>query len=154
MRRRSERRGAAAIEFALIMPVVFLGMFAVMDYGWYFFRWQLLTDAVARGVRSGSHKVYDTSLYTYPTTNTAPTETTANSEIVSTLASFGISGVTAGSGACSNCVTSTTDVDPSSSAHLRLTTTATLNYSKLTGGLIPMPGKVTFKMSQKVEAFK
>ncbi len=33
---RSSRRGATAVEFAIVAPVLLLLTFAVVDYGWYF----------------------------------------------------------------------------------------------------------------------
>lgn len=52
--RRRNRRGANAIEFALVAPVLMAMMLGVVDYGWYFFRESLVTNALRTAVRSGS----------------------------------------------------------------------------------------------------
>lgn len=51
--RRQRRRGANAIEFALVMPL-FLAMLAGMvDYGWYFWREARLVNGIREAVRAG-----------------------------------------------------------------------------------------------------
>lgn len=45
------RRGAAAIEWALIVPVLLVVVFALFDWSWYFFEWMTVTRAAAQGVR-------------------------------------------------------------------------------------------------------
>jgi Flp pilus assembly protein TadG len=57
LRRRREQRGAAAVEFALVLiPMLYL-IFGVIQYGWYFYAMQSGSAAVgnaARGVAVGS----------------------------------------------------------------------------------------------------
>jgi Flp pilus assembly protein TadG len=48
------RRGAAALEFALTSIVFFTLLFAIFDYGWFFFRRANIQDAVVEGARRGS----------------------------------------------------------------------------------------------------
>lgn len=48
------RRGAAAIEFALVSIVFLTLLFAIMDYGWYFFRRANLQEAVVEAARRGA----------------------------------------------------------------------------------------------------
>jgi Flp pilus assembly protein TadG len=45
------RRGAAAIEFALVSTAFFIMLFGIMDWGWLFFRRSQFMDAVLDGTR-------------------------------------------------------------------------------------------------------
>jgi hypothetical protein len=54
---RSSRRGANALEFALVMPVLTTMLLGTMDYGWYFLRAWYVTSAVHEAVRFGSVQV-------------------------------------------------------------------------------------------------
>ncbi|HEY2773653.1 MAG TPA: TadE/TadG family type IV pilus assembly protein [Candidatus Binatia bacterium] len=47
------QKGIAAVEFGLIMPVVFLLLFGVIEFGTAFWRQQILTSAVREGARKG-----------------------------------------------------------------------------------------------------
>jgi Flp pilus assembly protein TadG len=49
-----QRRGANAIEFALVLPVLLTILFGTMDYGWYFFQRMGLTEAVSDAARAAS----------------------------------------------------------------------------------------------------
>ena len=51
---RGRRRGAAAIEFALVLPVFVLIFAAVMDFGWLFYERTVLDAATTRGCRAGA----------------------------------------------------------------------------------------------------
>ena len=53
MRRRSARRGASAIEFALTLPLVLAVVSAVLDYGWYLTQAANVLAAVREGARYG-----------------------------------------------------------------------------------------------------
>jgi Flp pilus assembly protein TadG len=44
--------GAAAVEFALIVPLLLLLLFAVIEYGWVLTQQIVLTNAVASGARA------------------------------------------------------------------------------------------------------
>lgn len=48
------RRGAAAIEFAMLLPVFLALLFGVIEFGWYFFLRSSLDSAVTLGCRAGS----------------------------------------------------------------------------------------------------
>lgn len=45
--------GAAAVEFALVLPVLLLILFSILEYGWYMTHQLVLTQAVAAGARAG-----------------------------------------------------------------------------------------------------
>jgi Flp pilus assembly protein TadG len=47
-------RGAAAVEFAVILPVLFLLVFGVMEWGYYFFVETTVLNAAREGARAGS----------------------------------------------------------------------------------------------------
>jgi Flp pilus assembly protein TadG len=49
-----DSEGAAAIEFALVLPVLLLILFAILDYGWYFTQQILLLNAVQQGARASA----------------------------------------------------------------------------------------------------
>jgi len=44
-------RGASAVEFALIMPLFFLLLFGIVDFGWYFFNQHTIQYATREGAR-------------------------------------------------------------------------------------------------------
>lgn len=47
-------RGAAAIEFALVLPVLLFLVLGMVDYGWYFFCQLTVTNAAREGARAGT----------------------------------------------------------------------------------------------------
>jgi len=47
----SNRKGATAVEFALIAPIFFLLLFAIIDFGWYFFTQHTIQYATRAGTR-------------------------------------------------------------------------------------------------------
>lgn len=53
---RRARRGAAAIEFALVLPVLFALLTATFDYGWFYLREGLVTSVLREAVRAGSYQ--------------------------------------------------------------------------------------------------
>ncbi len=48
---RRSRQGATSVEFALIAIAFFAMLFAIMDWGWYFFQRSQFMDAVLDGTR-------------------------------------------------------------------------------------------------------
>ena len=46
-------QGAAALEFALLMPIWLIIFFALIDYGWYLTNLIVMENAVAAGARAG-----------------------------------------------------------------------------------------------------
>ena len=55
-RQSREKRGGAAVEFAIVLPIFILLMSAILDYGYYFYIQNYLTNAVRNGVRMGVTK--------------------------------------------------------------------------------------------------
>lgn len=53
-RTRHSQHGAAAIEFAIILPLFLTLVLGAIDWGWYFFIDQLVTNAAREGARAGS----------------------------------------------------------------------------------------------------
>ena len=47
------KKGAAAVEFALCLPLLLLILFAIMEYGWYLTNQIVLANAVSAGARAG-----------------------------------------------------------------------------------------------------
>jgi Flp pilus assembly protein TadG len=52
-------RGAAAVEFALIVPVLLLIVLGTIDWGYYFFVQQVVTNAAREAARVGSLTPHD-----------------------------------------------------------------------------------------------
>lgn len=53
-RRRDDDRGAAAIEFALIAPLLFMLVFAIIDFGFGIHAWDATHNAAREGARFGA----------------------------------------------------------------------------------------------------
>lgn len=51
---RKQPRGAAAVEFALVLMPLMLIVLGTIDWGYYFYVRQCVTDAVRAGARAGS----------------------------------------------------------------------------------------------------
>ncbi len=52
-KRSKNRRGAEAVEFAMVIPVLLMFVFGSIDYGWYFWTQALATNHVLTGMRLG-----------------------------------------------------------------------------------------------------
>jgi len=50
-RKENRRRGAAAVEAALVLPVLLLVTFGAIRYGWFFLKLQQITNAARYGAR-------------------------------------------------------------------------------------------------------
>lgn len=117
------RRGSAHIEFALVIPVLVVILFATAEYGWMFFRRGLILDAGRQGCRAGA-VVHPTDDYT----------TIVEDATEDALAAVGVDCAT------TNCdVTVSTDGD---SPRETLQCGLQVDYVGLTG-LIPVPNDVT-----------
>jgi Flp pilus assembly protein TadG len=51
---RTRQRGAAAIEFALVLPLFLTLVLGAIDWGWFFFIDQLVTNCAREGARAGT----------------------------------------------------------------------------------------------------
>jgi Flp pilus assembly protein TadG len=51
--------GAAAVEFALVLPLLMLLVLGGLDWGYYFFVAQVTTNAAREGARAGSLELVD-----------------------------------------------------------------------------------------------
>jgi len=54
LRRRNSERGAAAVEFALVLPLFLALLMGTIDYGYFFFTDQIVTNAAREGARAGT----------------------------------------------------------------------------------------------------
>jgi hypothetical protein len=60
--RRDSRRGAVAVEFALVLPILLLLVLGGIDWGYFFFAGQIVANAAREGARAGSlSRVADTA---------------------------------------------------------------------------------------------
>ncbi len=73
-------RGAAAVEFALVLPLLLMVVLGTIDWGWYFFVSQVVTNAAREGARVGS-------LTAYSPTNPAA-DTLAAAEAATTVQTY------------------------------------------------------------------
>jgi Flp pilus assembly protein TadG len=55
-------RGAAAVEFAVTVPVLLAIVFGTIDWGYYFFHREIVVNAAREGARAGTLKYDDPSL--------------------------------------------------------------------------------------------
>jgi len=53
-RKKSKERGAAAVEFALVLPLFLWLVLGTIDFGYYFFVSEIVTNAAREGARAGS----------------------------------------------------------------------------------------------------
>jgi Flp pilus assembly protein TadG len=51
---RNRQRGAFAVEFALVFPLLLTLVLGAIDWGWYFFIDQLVTNCAREGARAGT----------------------------------------------------------------------------------------------------
>jgi Flp pilus assembly protein TadG len=53
-RARDPQRGGAAVEFALVLPLFMMLVMGALDYGYFFFSDQVVTNAAREGAREGT----------------------------------------------------------------------------------------------------
>ncbi|HEX9290756.1 MAG TPA: TadE family protein [Anaeromyxobacteraceae bacterium] len=51
---RGRERGAAVVEFALVLPLLLMLVLGAIDWGWYFYLREVVTNAAREGARAGS----------------------------------------------------------------------------------------------------
>ena len=53
-RRKRSDRGAAAVEFAIVLPIFLMLVFGAIDFGYYLYVTEIVTNAAREGARAGS----------------------------------------------------------------------------------------------------
>ena len=53
MKTLTRQRGASAVEFALILPLLLLFIFGIIEFGFYVYNQQVITNACREGTRAG-----------------------------------------------------------------------------------------------------
>lgn len=126
---RKRERGANAVEFALILPVLLALITGVMDYGWYFTQQHLVINAVREGARAGATTAADDG---------PENEAEARAREVLEGHGFNTDG---------NTVTVSVDTaaDP-----VTITVTAALEYPGLIG-FVPLPTNLGASLTMRIE---
>ena len=124
IRLRRARRGSAATEFALLVPVVFGILTITVDMGWYLWRHADVVEAAREGARHGGAMIEN------PAGTAVPTEADIENDAVAhTRAVLGAQGAPCESG-CT--VAADTHVDAGSGYRL-LTVSVTYPYNPIIG---------------------
>lgn len=124
------RRGANAVEFALVMPVLLAVLSGVMDYGWYFHQQILMTSAVRDAVRTGAAT---------PATASNTPEEAAETAVLHALDEAGV--------ALEVTATASRSGAPPDQV---LTLTVSAGYDRLVG-LVPLPDTLGASMVMRLE---
>lgn len=135
-RRRSrtrDERGASAVEFALVLPILVLFLFGIITYGYMFSVRQALTQAAAEGARAAA---------------VAPAGESSTKAVAAVNSALGGLNLTCGSGGLTcTPVAQTCDGDPC----MRITVDyAYAANSPVQFPLIPLPDALSFTSSAKV----
>jgi len=131
-RRLARRRGAAAIEFALCLPMICFILFGILEYGWVFFQHANVIASVRSGVRFAA---------TQPTSSTV--ETDAEDLVRTTLSGLGFNP----SNVASAQVTATRN---GSYPTETITVRAEVPYTPI-AGLVPAPAEIAYEMTMLLE---
>jgi Flp pilus assembly protein TadG len=136
---RSSRRGANAVEFALVSPILIALLMAAVDYGYFYLRESLVENALRDAVRYGSVQSPSSSDLTgHCTPCTSGAATVAQTE----LANLGITVTTAQ-------VTPTIITITASGTNtcgLKLSPSPTITHSSLVGW-VPVPSNYNLKVT-------
>lgn len=133
----SRREGAAAIEFALLAPVIVLIIMGIVEYGWLLYRRSEATRAVREGIRYA---------VVMPQTNVPDPLTLAETRCEDVLEElhFDLSDATIEATA--------TDLTGDTKHTLdTITLTLTMPYRPITGGLVPTPAGMEVSMSMMMQ---
>lgn len=131
--RGSSERGAAAIEFALVLPVLIAIIVAIMDYGWFFTENSRVVAATREGVRLG---------VTYATDDSPTPDAAATTRINAVLTDYGFDP--------SDATITTEYVGTSPEQMLRVT--VTLPYVPLVGMIpVALPPNLNGSMTMLLE---
>lgn len=125
------RRGGAAIEFALVLPVLLALIFGIIEYGWIFFQQANILSAAREGARLGVTVAQDAS----PNPGA-----TAVTRVQSVLATYGID-------AASATITAT---QSGAAPQETLTVQIAVPYTPLIG-LVPTPANLSAQMTMLLE---
>ncbi|MEA2696600.1 MAG: hypothetical protein QOI66_871 [Myxococcales bacterium] len=129
--KRDGRRGAAAVEFALVLPLFVAVLFGVIEYGWVFYQHFGVASAVRDGLRVGA---------TVPQNANPDPKTTAVKRTQDLLAGVGI-----------NAASVTINAKYfGSSPSKTLTISATMPYKPLIG-FVPVPANISYAMTMMLE---
>lgn len=126
-----DARGAAAVEFALIMPILLLLVFGIISYGYMLSFRQAISQAAAEGARAAAVAQRD-----------ADQQPDALAAMNEALESYGVScaggALTRDGGGVGTCAVSiaTCDGEPASVQCV----TVTIDYNYADNPLIPVPG--------------
>lgn len=137
MSRLSLREGAAAIEFALITPIIILILMGIIEYGWLLYRRSEATRAVREGVRFA---------VVMPQNSVPDVPTLAETRCVEvlTLLHFDLTDATI--------IAETSDLTGDAGGiDDTLTLTLTMPYRPITGGLVPTPAGLQVAMSMMMQ---
>ncbi|MFQ5544386.1 MAG: TadE/TadG family type IV pilus assembly protein [Acidiferrobacterales bacterium] len=125
-----QQRGVAAVEFAIVLPVLLLLMFGTAELGRAFFQYNTLTKAVRDGARYVSRNALDGSLGIVNLTAQVDTETR-------NLVVYGVAG-----GGASSLLPGFTPADVSvvDAGANNVTVSATYAYTPMVGATLPTFG--------------
>lgn len=128
---RTSRKGGAAIEFALVLPVLLFLVFGIVEYGWIFFQQANVLSAAREGVRLG---------VTVAQTASPDPASTASTRAVAVLNQYGMDGATA----------TITATNSGTSPQETLTVDVVVPYDPLIG-FVPTPGNLHAQMTMLLE---
>ena len=135
--RNTDRRGTAAVEMAVVTPLLLLLTFGLLEYGWLFLKSEQITNAARSGARYAATAVVTTSGQV----------TGSGSPAVQFLTASGIP-VTAGT------ITVPTGVTPGTGNPVTVTVTVPYSSIKFTGfPLLPTPTSITATVTMAKEGF-
>ena len=131
MRRRHRQRGAAAVEFALVLPLFAALLFGVIEYGWIFYQRFNIAAAVRDGLRQGV------------TVSQSVTPDPRSVAISQTQADLTAAGISTGS--------ITVNAQYSGAAPTKvMTVSAVMPYHSLIG-FVPVPQNLRYSMTMMLE---
>ncbi|MDP2313337.1 MAG: TadE/TadG family type IV pilus assembly protein [Pseudomonadota bacterium] len=126
------RRGGAALEFALVLPILLVLVVGIIEYGWLFLQQSNVLSAVREGTRLG---------VTYATDDSPDPPTAAEASVQARLTSYGFD-------------TSTATIDAvyeGASPEQMLRVTCSVPYQPLIGFRIAVPENLTGSMTMLLE---
>ncbi|MAO80876.1 MAG: pilus assembly protein TadE [Nocardioides sp.] len=140
--RTREQRGAAAVEFALVAPLLLLLVFGVISYGYMLSFRQALSQGVAEGARAGA--VWPVG---YDSSQDVAREAAALARIDEALGSYGVGCATTGV----TCSVAVVDCDAGNRC-LSVTVSYPYGDRPLTPDvpLVPLPGTLSYTSAARL----